>query len=82
MGPGDQDACEFTAPAERVPHPGFPDCIAELDQPMTLAFDGFQPGQDVVLQAPAPGGLIERGTQATLWLKRQAPPRSTNEPEP
>ncbi len=36
----------------------------------------------VVEQDPLPGGAIERGTQATLWLKRQAPSRSTNEPEP
>ena len=36
----------------------------------------------VVQQSPAAGGPIEPGTQATLWLKRQAPPRGASEPEP
>ena len=36
----------------------------------------------VVQQSPAAGGLIERGSQATLWLKRQAPERGAHEPEP
>jgi cell division protein FtsI (penicillin-binding protein 3) len=34
----------------------------------------------VVQQNPAPGGRIERGTEATLWLKRQAPDRGAGEP--
>jgi len=36
----------------------------------------------VVQQNPSAGALIERGTQATLWLKRQAPEREVSEPEP
>ena len=36
----------------------------------------------VVEQNPAPGGPIDRGSQSTLWLKRQAPERGANEPEP
>ena len=37
----------------------------------------------VVQQEPAPGGIVERGGQATLWLKRQSLRASrANEPEP
>jgi hypothetical protein len=56
MGPGDADACEFLPPADRVAHPGFAECIAELNQPMDLTFDGFASGSEVALEAFAPDG--------------------------
>jgi cell division protein FtsI (penicillin-binding protein 3) len=36
----------------------------------------------VVQQRPAPGGPVERGGDATLWLAREAPRRQAGQPEP
>jgi cell division protein FtsI (penicillin-binding protein 3) len=51
--------------------------LARLGLTARLRGDGI-----VVQQQPSPGGVIERGTQATLWLKRQAASTGADEPEP
>jgi cell division protein FtsI (penicillin-binding protein 3) len=87
-GAGDSPAIVTLAGASQGPASPFPDlrglgardalrALTQLGLTARMHGDGV-----VVQQEPAPGGVVERGTQATLWLKRQLlRANRANEPE-